>query len=79
MNSLLLNCALLLALSGTSLCQFPQQQQAFVNSMGGEDRLGCVRDHACNVRGANLLGYYNISQEDLASTVKEVRWGQERN
>lgn len=35
--------------------------------------LSCVGQYACNVRGANLLGYYNISQEAIATSVQEVR------
>ncbi len=34
--------------------------------------LSCVSQYACNVHGPNLLGYYNISQEALSTTVQEV-------
>ncbi len=39
---------------------------------GGGGVLSCVSSYACNVRGPNLLGYYNISEEALATTVQEV-------
>jgi len=38
-----------------------------------DSSLSCVASYACNVRGANLLGYYNVTEEATrTSNVEEV-------
>ncbi len=65
----------LLAGSLLSSCQALINLERLGEAGSGDDDgdlLHCVSRYACNVRGANLLGYYNISREDMGKSVEEV-------